>query len=128
MSSLFDDIKAAKSLGLTYGQYTAIHKPQSEQPQAKKPQTKKDKRIKRPADQRLFELWQSGLTDSQIAACVGVSHTLIYRWRHWMELPPNTLKDDSRERNQKYCLIKTELGVFAIHEDELNSQIFEFLC
>ena len=74
----------ARDMGLSYGIYVAfVEKPTSHTPSPEKslisaPKTKKSKRY---TDAQLFELWQQNKTDGQIAAAVGVTRSMIQKWR-----------------------------------------------
>lgn len=117
MSTIHDDIKAAKELGVSYGKYKAMTwdgKPLPPHPPAppKPPSRGKKRKFQ---DQDAFELWQKGYSDSQIGAALGVSRTIIQRWRDTLELPST---QDPNTDTKKYRLAITRDGIFALHEND----------
>ena len=112
---LSEDARAARAMGLTYGKYKALMYtptacPQKEEKPPKAPQNQKKKKY---SDQQLFDLWQQGKTDAEIAASVGVSRAMITKWRDIMDIP------SSHKDREKYRLIDTEYGLYAVLEDDL---------
>lgn len=83
---------------------------------SKGPQDKRRNKKKRYTDEQVFKLWQEGKSDAKIGEIVGVSHTMIQRWRERMGLPSNKrLSTDTA----KYKLVDTPLGKFAVTEDDM---------
>lgn len=113
---LSEDARTASSMGLTYGKYKALTYTPSPIPptEEKVLQCPKNKPRKRKyTDQQLFDLWQQGLTDPQIAATVGVTKGVIYKWRDLMEVPASMVGRD------QYRLVETEFGLYVVHIDDL---------
>lgn len=117
MSTLDDDIRAAKELGISYGKYKSLtYNPQKTTPSPAPTIAKKPKRKPRKfTDQQAFELWQAGHTDAQIGAAVGVSRAYIQRWRDQLELPSTS---KTPVDTKKYRLAVLQDGTYAI-KDEL---------
>lgn len=108
------DVRAAKELGMTYGKYKAMtyNSPGIITP---KKTRKRPQRTKKYTDEAVFLLWQSGKTDAEIGAAVGVSRAIIQRWRDVLELPSTTTH---YVETQKYHLEKNPDGTYvAIKED-----------
>lgn len=114
-SSLEKDVLAARSMGLTYGQYKALtYEPSKDHPVAQRKES--PKRGKSYSEQQVFSLWQAGKTDAEIASAVGVSRTIIQRWRDALELP-STAKN--HVDTKKYRLDHLQDGtLIAIKDDE----------
>lgn len=111
---LSEDARAASAMGLSYGKYKALtYTPTPHPPEDKKSPESAPKRTKKYTDQQLFDLWQEGKSDAEIAACVGVSRAMIQRWRDIMEIP------SSPEGRDKYRLIDTEYGLYAVTDEDL---------
>lgn len=110
------ELAAAKAMGLSYGKYKALmYNPSEAAPKAAGTQKRNRKRQKRYSEQAAFLLWQQGKTDPQIASILGVSHTIIWRWRDTLELPSHTKQSID---TKKYRLLQAEDGTFfAICED-----------
>lgn len=57
-----------------------------------------------PEDDRLFALYETGLTDRDIALRVGMNGSTIARWRKRRDIPPNypqgTMPPETRRRTQ----------------------------
>lgn len=115
MTSLEKDVLAARAMGISYGQYKALsYDPEKEQPAAKRKES--PKKGKSYSEQRVFSLWQAGKTDAEIASAVGVSRTIIQRWRDALELP-STAKNTVDTK--KYRLEHLQDGtLIAIKDDE----------
>lgn len=115
MTSLEKDVLAARAMGISYGQYKALsYDPEKEQPAAKRKENPKNR--KRYSEHRAFVLWQAGKTDAEIASVVGVSRTIIQRWRDALELP-STAKNTVDTK--KYRLEHLQDGtLIAIKDDE----------
>lgn len=112
---LSEDAREARAMGLTYGKYKALsYTPTTNPPkkEEKRPESPR-KRTKRYTDQQLFELWQEGKSDAEIASAVGVSRAMIQKWRDIMEVP------SSPEGRDKYFLIDTEYGLYVVTEEDL---------
>lgn len=71
------------------------------------------KGTRRYTDEQLFALWQQGKSDAKIGAVVGVSHTVIQRWRDEMELPSHY---QNHVDTHNYKLVNTEYGIYAVYE------------
>lgn len=117
MSTIHDDVKAAKELGISYGQYKALtwdrNAPPPQPPAPpKKPSRKKKRKFQ---DTDAFDLWQKGYSDSQIGAALGVSRAIIQRWRDTLELPSTA---DPNTDTKKYRLVFTQDGIFALYEND----------
>lgn len=113
---LSEDARAASAMGMTYGKWRAqMYTPSPNPPiEEKDPIPPKSKpRKKKYTDEQLFELWQQGLTDPQIAAKVGVTKAVIFKWRDLMEVPA------SMEGRDQYRLVDTEFGLYVVHIDDL---------
>ncbi len=117
MSTLDDDIRAAKELGISYGKYKSLtFNPSKVVPTPAPTIKQKPKRKKRKfTDQQAFALWQKGHTDAQIGAAVGVSRAYIQRWRDQLELPSTS---KTPVDTKKYRLAILQDGIYAI-KDEL---------
>ena len=114
MTDLEKDVLAAKEMGLSYGKYKALtYDPTIVRRQ--KTMAPEQKRKKRYDDHRVFALWQAGKTDAEIASVVGVSRTIIQRWRDTMELP-STKK--SRVETKKYRLVSVQDGTIMCIKDD----------
>lgn len=117
MNLLEDDVRAAKAQGLSYGQYKAIsYKPITRKQKPTKGR-RPPKKTKRYTDEAVFSMWQSGMTDSQIGAAVGVSRQVIQNWRDNLELP-STHK--IRTNTKKYRLAKWQDGTYYVLKDSSN--------
>ena len=90
MSTLEQEVRAAREAGLSYGQYVA-RRYNGQIPLAPRPEPPKRFRVKRYSDELAFQLWQQGKTDGEIAGVFGVSRTIIQRWRDTLELPSTVL-------------------------------------
>lgn len=114
MTALDKDALEARAMGLTYGQYKALtYNPEQKQPEAKPEESRKMK--KRYNEQQVFSLWQAGKTDAEIASAVGVSRTIIQRWRDTLELP-STAK--TNVDTKKYRLAHLQNGTLVAIKDE----------
>ena len=108
--SISDDERAARAMGLSYGQYKALsYDPTQITTQAINRRSRaKTKHYK---DEDAFRLWQLGMTDAEIAAACGVSRALIQKWRDHLELP-------STARNpvdtKKYRLAQLQDGTYIV--------------
>lgn len=93
MTLLEKEVREAKELGLSYGQYKARKYQESGRSfsPAPRPDPPKRYRVKKYDDEEVFRLWQQGRTDNEIAAVFGVSRTIIQRWRDTLELPSTVL-------------------------------------
>ena len=107
MSSIADDERIARAMGLTYGKYKAL----TYQPIPPKQPAKRKQRPRRYTDQEAFQLWQEGHTDSEIARRVGVSRALIQKWRDTLELPSTTKE---RVDTKKYRLAQLQDGTSVV--------------
>lgn len=116
MSELAKDAAAARALGLSYGEYKAMQYLRGESPQeATRGPQKPQKSLKRYDDREAFKLWQEGKTDAQIASALGVSRTIIQRWRDVLELPSTHKK---MINTKKYRLEKNRDGsLIAVKDD-----------
>ena len=116
MTPLEKDALAARAMGLTYGQYKALtYKPADHGPAKKRKESRK--REKHYSEQEVFSLWQAGKTDAEIASAVGVSRTIIQRWRDILELP-STAKNNVDTK--KYRLDYLQDGtLIAIMDEDL---------
>lgn len=105
MSALGDDVKKARAMGLSYGEYKALtYKPNTSTP-------KPPKKRKRKCDiSSLFSLWQQGYSDAQIAKRLGTSRTLIQKYRDNYEIPSNKTITDT----YNYHLVETSYGIFVM--------------
>lgn len=111
MSTIADDERAARAMGLTYGKYKAL----TYQPIPPKPLAQRRQRPRRYTDQEAFQLWQEGHTDSEIARRVGVSRALIQKWRDTLELPSTTKEPID---TKKYRLAQLQDGTVVVLKDE----------
>lgn len=115
MSKLYQDIRAADALGISYGYYIA----RTYNPTAlMAPPTKKKRKFpeRRFTDEQAFALWQAHRSDTEIGAIVGVSRQTIQKWRDVLELP-STAK--TIVNTQKYRLCKLRDGTYiVVHSDE----------
>lgn len=117
MADTVSEVNAvARSLGLTYGKYTAMLFMKEGKMAAlpKSPQQAKRSR-RRYTDEEAFALWQAGKNDCEIGAALGVSRQIIQRWRDTMELPSTAKMEID---TQKYHLVRTAAGTFVIHGDD----------
>ena len=116
MSHLDEDIRAADALGISYGNYIAMHyDPYAAMATADTTTKKQRKRKRKYSDELLFWLWQEGYTDEQIGRTVGVSRQLIQRWRDQLELPSTT---KNRIDTQKYHLSTLRDGTYIVEISE----------
>lgn len=115
MTDLEKDVLKAKEMGISYGQFKALSFDPSQEKRNRRRKTEPSQRKKRYDDHRVFKLWQAGMSDAEIASDIGVSRTIIQRWRDTMELP-STKK--SAVDTKKYRLDKLKDGtVVCIKED-----------
>ena len=110
MSTLDENIKAAKEMGLSYGYYKALTYDPSA-PMASPAPPKRQHRKKRYTDEQLFQLWQEGRTDEQIGQAVGVSRQFIQRWRDQLELPSTS---KFHVNTKKYRLTTLRDGTYIV--------------
>ena len=119
MSSLQDDVREAMRLGISYGKYKAMTRYAKDQ--EKPPPTKKKKRAPKYTDpqlfSQLFHMWQQGLSDSEIAAAVGLSRSDVQRWRDAFEIP-STHKNPSIN-TKKYRMEETPYGFYIVENREI---------
>lgn len=117
MSNLDLDVRAAKELGFpSYGYYIASkYDPSVPRPvQAKKKRKGPERKF---SEEEAFRLWQSGMSDTQIAKALGVSHQSIHQWRNLLEIPTHY---KNYVDTTKYRLAKTQDGTtIVIKTDEL---------
>lgn len=116
MSTIHDDVKAAKEMGISYGKYKALMRErdaQSPPPAPVQEQIPSRKHKRKFTDEQAFTLWQKGYSDSKIGKALGVSRTIIQRWRDTFELPSNS---NPNTDTSQYRLVKTQDGLFAIHK------------
>lgn len=114
MSHLDEDIRAADALGISYGNYIAMHyDPYAAMATADT--TTKKQRKRKYSDEQLFQLWQDGCTDEQIGRTFGVSRQLIQRLRDQLELPSTT---KHRIDTQKYHLTTLRDGTYIVEISE----------
>lgn len=108
--SIADDERAARAMGLSYGQYKALsYNPnQNTTPAIKRRSRAKTKHYK---DEEAFRLWQNGNTDAEIAAACGVSRALIQKWRDTLELPSTTRTPVD---TKKYRLAQLQDGTYIV--------------
>lgn len=110
MSTLDENIKAAREMGLSYGYYKALtYDPNA--PMASPAPPKRRHRKKRYTDEQLFQLWQEGRTDEQIGQAVGVSRQFIQRWRDQLELPSTS---KFHVNTKKYRLTTLRDGTYIV--------------
>lgn len=114
MSKLDEDIRAADALGISYGQYKALHYDPYAAKAITAPTIRKHRR-RTYSDEQLFQLWQDGYTDEQIGRTVGVSRQLIQRWRDQLELPSTS---KFRIETQKYRLTTLRDGTYIVEISE----------
>ena len=117
MDKLSKEAAAARAMGLSYGQYKAQQylQEQNKPPKINPPKKPQKKRQKHYTDPEVFNLWQQGKTDTEIASVFGVSRAIIQRWRDVMELPSTSKKT---VETKKYRLVSDERGRFyAIKSD-----------
>lgn len=109
------DDRAARAMGLSYGKYKALfYDPTKPQQKTSAPQKPNHRPKRRYTDEEAFALWQEGLSDSEIGERLGVSRTIIQRWRDILELPSTKI---SKIDTKKYRLSKTNDGIYyIIHE------------
>lgn len=115
MSSIVDDVRAAREMGLTYGKYKALtYDPNQASTKApsKKSRRAKQKRFK---DEDAFTLWQHGKTDAEIASSVGVCRSRIQLWRDTLELPSAAKTNID---TKKYHLAKMQDGTYIVTVDQ----------
>lgn len=115
MSKLDEDIRAADALGISYGNYIAMHYDPYATEATATPTVRKRRR-RTYSDEELFRLWQDGYTDEQIAQTVGVSRQLIQRWRDQLELPSTS---KFRIDTKKYRLTTLRDGTYIVEISEL---------
>lgn len=114
MGILAEEAAKARAMGLSYGEYKALtYNPNQTIPSQKKPPSTSHKNRKRYTDEDAFKLWQQGKTDAEIAHELGVSRTIIQRWRNVLELPSNRKHKNSVEA-KKYRLVEIRGGIYAI--------------
>lgn len=111
MSTLAEDVAAARAMGLSYGKYKTM----TYQPIPPKEPAKRKQRPRRFTDEEAFQLWQEGHTDLEIAQKVGVSRALIQRWRDILELP---LTNKGHIDTKKYRLAYLQDGTAVVLTDE----------
>ena len=117
MSKLDDDIRAADSLGISYGYYIAMTYDPNAEKILRPAKKKRNTSPRRFSDNHAFSLWQEGKSDTEIAAACGVSRQCIQKWRDQLELP---LLSKTNANPQKYRLDYLQDGtVFIIQSDEL---------
>lgn len=112
MKLLSEDARAATAMGLTYGKYKALHYTTPAETQPQNPLFRKPKK----KHQMIFDLWQQGKTDAEIAVAVGLARPTIQKWRSTMEIPPANKCKISRE---EYTLIETDYGPFVVLKKDL---------
>lgn len=114
MTDLDRDVLAAKAMGISYGQYKAIN---YTEPPARATNRRK-KQPKTYDEHQVFSLWKAGKTDAEIASVVGVSRTIIQRWRDEVELP--SVARTSNVDTKKYRLEHLRDGtIIAIKDEDL---------
>lgn len=109
MNSIDEDAYMAKQMGLSYGKYKALTYSLSA-PSEPVPRAKKKGPKRKYTDEQVFELWQSGKDDTEISEIIGVSRTMVQRWRSNFELPSN----NSHPNTSLYALVDTEYGLYAV--------------
>lgn len=88
MSQLDEDIRATAKLGFpSYGKYIAWKYENSLTSVAPPKKKRGNHRPRKFTDPQAFDLWQSYMTDEEIASTLGVSRAYIQRWRDQLELP-----------------------------------------
>ena len=109
MSSLADDVKKARAMGLSYGEFKALTFKSCPITPTPKPSNKRPQKCDIIA---IFPLWQQGYSDAQIAKQLGTSRAYIQKYRDTYELPSNKTVTDT----SKYHLVETSYGIFVITE------------
>lgn len=117
MSHLDDEVRRARELGFpSYGKYKAAFYNPTAPAQSPAHPRKKAKRQRKYTDAEAFQLWQQGMTDTQIGQHLGVSRAYIQRWRDQLELPSTArFPVDTK----KYRLTQMEDGTAIVINDEL---------
>lgn len=114
--SLDQDIKTARELGFeSYGKYMAS-KYDPTAPMAAPKKKKQNRRPRKFTDQEAFALWQSHMTDAEIAGTLGVSRAYIQRWRDQLELP-STAK--TQIDTKKFRLAQLQDGTAVVLSDDI---------
>lgn len=108
------EIKAAREMGLTYGKYKALTYEPSKPPQPKLAGSKRKKQERKYSDSAVFQLWQEGKNDAEIAAALNISRALVQRWRDNLELPSTTRHTVD---TKKYRLLQMEDGTYYAIKD-----------
>lgn len=114
MSTLEDDVRAAKELGISYGKYKLLTYDPTKAMAApiKKPQRRRPRKF---TDAEAFELWKQGMTDSQIGSALGTSRANIQRWRDQLELPSTSW---NYVNTKKYHLTTMQDGTAIIIQND----------
>ena len=114
MSTLQDDIRKAMELGVSYGKYKAMTRTFPAPTTKKPPPSKKKRKSPKYSDEQLFLMWQSGMTDAEIATAVGISRTIVQRWRDSLELPSTHLNKNLDTK--KFRIVETPYGTYVIQD------------
>lgn len=113
--SIDEKVRAAKALGISYGQYVAMLY-ETRGPVAPPPKKKTNRRPRSFTDAEAFALWQSLMTDAEIGHALGVSRAYIQRWRDQLELPSTS---KIRTDTKKYRLAALQDGTtIVVREDD----------
>lgn len=108
MNALSDDVKKARAMGLSYGEFKALtYRSCPAATSTPKPSKKKPRKCDITA---IFPLWQQGYSDAQIAQQLGTSRAYIQKYRDTYELPSNKTVTDTH----KYYLVETSYGIFVM--------------
>lgn len=117
MSHLDDEVRRARELGFpSYGKYKAAFYNPTPPAQTPSKTRRKPHRDRKFTDGQAFQLWQQGMTDTQIGQTLGVSRAYIQRWRDQLELPSTARFPVNA---QKYRLSYMEDGTAIVINDEL---------
>ena len=114
MSTLQDDIRKAMELGVSYGKYKAMTRTFPAPTPKKPPPSKKKPKSRKYSDKQLFRMWQAKKTDAEIARAIGVSRTIVQRWRDSLELPSTYLHKDLDTK--KFRMVETPYGIYVVKD------------
>lgn len=116
--SLEEDSRAARAMGLSYGKYKALtYNPDQKAPANIPPKKNPHQKPKRWKDEDAFAMWQEGKSDSEIGQALGVSRTIIQRWRDVIELPSNK---KGQIDTKKYRLERTSDGIYYVFHEKTS--------
>lgn len=114
MSTLQDDIRKAMELGISYGKYKARTRTYPAPPPQKPPPAIHKRKPHHYNDEQLFLMWQSRMTDAEIAAEVGISRAMVQRWRDSHELP--SIYRNKNLDTKKFRIVETPYGTYVIQD------------